>query len=63
MNLAETMVYRAVARGNRVWRVPLRPDGGVAKVGVFVQLSGEWGGPAGLALPELPARVHPLLRV
>ncbi len=50
MNLAETMVYLAVTRGNCVWRVPLRPDGGVAKVGVFVQLSGGWGGPDGLAM-------------
>jgi len=50
MNLAESMVYLAVTRGNCVWRVPLRADGGVAKVGVFVQLSGGWGGPDGLAL-------------
>ena len=50
MNLAETMVYLAVTRGNCIWRVPLRRDGGVAKVGVFVQLSGGWGGPDGLAL-------------
>ncbi len=50
MNLAETMVYLAVTRGNCVWRVPLRADGGVAKVGVFVQMSGGWGGPDGLAL-------------
>ena len=49
MNLSETMVYLAVTRGNCVWRVPLRADGGVAKVGVFVQLSGGWGGPDGLA--------------
>ena len=50
MNLEETMVYLAVTRGNCVWRVPLAPGGGVAKVGVFVQLSGGWGGPDGLAL-------------
>lgn len=50
MNLAETMVYVAVTRGNCIWRVPLRADGGVAKVGVFVQLSGGWGGPDGLAM-------------
>ena len=50
MNLDETMIYLAVTRGNCVWRVPLRSDGGVAKVGVFVQLSGGWGGPDGLAL-------------
>ncbi len=50
MNLEETMVYLAVTRGNCVWRVPLRADGGVAKVGVFIQMSGGWGGPDGLAL-------------
>jgi gluconolactonase len=52
MNLDETMLYLAVTRGNCVWRVPLRRDGGVAKVGVYIQLSGGWGGPDGLALDE-----------
>lgn len=50
LNLEETMVYLAVTRGNCVWRVPFARDGGVAKVGVFVQLSGGSGGPDGLAL-------------
>ena len=50
MNLQETMIYLAVTRGNCVWRVPLTRDGGVAKVGIFVQLSGGWGGPDGLAM-------------
>ena len=50
MNLNETMIYLAVTRGNCIWRVPLTPGGGVAKVGVFIQLSGGWGGPDGLAL-------------
>lgn len=50
MNREETMIYLAVTRGNCVWRVPLAEDGGVAKVGVFIQLSGGWGGPDGLAL-------------
>ena len=50
MNLAENMVYLAVTRGNCIWRVPLSPDGGVAKVGIYIQLSGGWGGPDGLAL-------------
>jgi gluconolactonase len=50
MNLDETMLYVAVTRGNCVWRVPLRRDGGVAKVGIYIQLSGGWGGPDGLAL-------------
>jgi gluconolactonase len=52
MNLDETMLYLAVTRGNCVWRVPLRRGGGVAKVGVYIQLSGGWGGPDGLALDE-----------
>lgn len=52
LNPSETAVYLAVTRGNCVWRVPLLPDGGVTKVGVFVQLSGGLGGPDGLALDE-----------
>src|SRR5258708_3414210 len=50
MNLNESMIYLAVTRGNCIWRVPLSPDGGVAKVGIYIQLSGGWGGPDGLAL-------------
>ena len=50
LNLDESMLYVAVTRGNCVWRVPLMADGSVAKVGLFVQLSGGWGGPDGLAL-------------
>ena len=46
---SETMLYVAVTRANAVWRVPLMPDGGVAKVGNFIQLSGG-GGPDGLAV-------------
>jgi len=52
MNLDETMLFLAVTRGNCVWRVPLRRDGGVAKVGIHIQLSGGWGGPDGLAIDE-----------
>jgi gluconolactonase len=33
-----------------VWRVPLLPDGGVTRVGIFIQLSGSLGGPDGLAV-------------
>jgi gluconolactonase len=40
MNREETMLYVAVTRGNCVWRVPLTRDGGVAKVGLYIQLSG-----------------------
>lgn len=42
-------LYVAVTRANAIWRVPLMPDGGVAKVGLFIQLSGG-GGPDGLAM-------------
>lgn len=42
-------LYVAVTRANAVWRVPLMPGGGVAKVGLFIQLSGG-GGPDGLAI-------------
>lgn len=45
----ETMLYVAVTRANAVWRVPLLADGGVAKVGNFIQLSGG-SGPDGLAV-------------
>jgi gluconolactonase len=49
MDLDETAILLAVTRANAIWRVPLMRDGGVAKVGTFVQLSGG-GGPDGLAL-------------
>ena len=49
MDLEETAVLLAVTRANAIWRVPLMRNGGVAKVGTFVQLSGG-GGPDGLAL-------------
>ena len=48
---SDEIVYVAVTRQNAVWRVPLMRDGGVAKVGVFIQLSGG-GGPDGLAIDE-----------
>ncbi|MBI1397826.1 MAG: SMP-30/gluconolactonase/LRE family protein [Betaproteobacteria bacterium] len=51
MNRNESVLYVAVTRGNCVWRVPFLPNGDIAKVGVFVQLSGG-GGPDGLALDE-----------
>jgi gluconolactonase len=47
----ETTLYLAVTRANAVWRVPLFPNGGVGKVGTFIQLSGG-GGPDGLAIDE-----------
>lgn len=52
LNLDESVLYVAVTRANAVWRVPLMRDGSVAKVGVFIQMSGG-GGPDGLALDEV----------
>ena len=45
----ETSLYLAVTRANAVWRVPFMPDGGVAKVGLYVQMTGG-SGPDGMAL-------------
>jgi gluconolactonase len=49
LNAAEDTVYLAVTRNNAVWRVPLLPDGGTFKVGIFLQLSGGVG-PDGMAI-------------
>lgn len=51
LNLAENQVFVAMTRDNAVWRLPLQPDGGVSKVGRFIQMSGGVG-PDGLALDE-----------
>jgi gluconolactonase len=51
-DLAETILYVAVTRDNSVWRLPLMPDGGVSKVGVFIRLSGGTAGPDGMALDQ-----------
>lgn len=45
----ERVLYLAVTRGNCVWRVPLLPDGSVAKVGQFFTSHGP-SGPDGLAV-------------
>lgn len=44
-------LFLAVTRANAVWRVPLQPDGGVAKVGLFFTSHGP-AGPDGLAMAE-----------
>lgn len=49
LNLDEGAIYVGVTRDNAVWRVPIRLDGSVAKVGAFIRLSGGTG-PDGLAL-------------
>ncbi len=51
MSHDESHLYLAVTRANAVWRVPFLRDGGVAKVGVQIQLSGGVG-PDGLALND-----------
>src|SRR5262249_54491633 len=52
LNLSESQIYLAVTRANAVWRLPIRHDGNVTKVGTFIQLSGGYAGPDGLALDE-----------
>ena len=49
-NPEETILFLAVTRANAVWRLPFAPDGGVTKVGVYLQLSGSLGGPDGMAM-------------
>lgn len=49
MDPKETMLYIAVTRANAVWRMPIRPDGSVHRVGLFCQLIGGWG-PDGLGV-------------
>ncbi|MEO6565896.1 MAG: SMP-30/gluconolactonase/LRE family protein, partial [Casimicrobiaceae bacterium] len=47
----EETIYLAATRQNAILRVPLMRDGTVAKVGIFIQLSGG-SGPDGLAIDE-----------
>lgn len=51
-NRTESLLYVAVTRANAVWRLPLRYSGDVSKVGAFIQLSGGFAGPDGMALDE-----------
>lgn len=48
---ADRVLYVAMTRANCMWHCPLKPGGGVAKVGVFAQLPGIHG-PDGLAMDE-----------
>jgi gluconolactonase len=50
MDLHEERLFVAMTRDNSVWRLPIMPDGGVSKVGRFLQLSGGLSGPDGMAL-------------
>jgi gluconolactonase len=47
----EKVLFVAMTRANCMWHCPLKPGGGVAKVGVFAQLPGIHG-PDGLAMDE-----------
>ena len=52
LNRTETQLLLAFTRANAIWRLPLMPDGSAAKVGTFIQMSGGYGGPDGMALDE-----------
>jgi gluconolactonase len=43
-------LYLAATRANAVWRLPLMTDGLPSKAGIFLQLSGGFAGPDGIAL-------------
>jgi gluconolactonase len=45
-----TTLYVAVTRANCVYRLPIRRDGAIGKVGVHLYLAGGSGGPDGLAV-------------
>jgi gluconolactonase len=47
---AGSTLYVCVTRGSCLYRVPIRDDGRVGKVGVHLNLSGGTGGPDGLAV-------------
>ncbi|MGD9941743.1 MAG: SMP-30/gluconolactonase/LRE family protein [Burkholderiaceae bacterium] len=47
----DRFLYLAATRANAIWRVPLRRDGTLGRVGLWIQMSGGTG-PDGLALDE-----------
>lgn len=47
----DRFLFLAVTRANAIWRIPMRRDGTLGRVGTFIQLSGG-GGPDGMALDE-----------
>ena len=49
LNADESQLYVAMTRANAIWRLPLMEDGGVSKVGMYIQMSGGVG-PDGIAL-------------
>lgn len=51
LTIDEQLLYVATTQANAIWRIILRPDGSVGKVGHFVQMTGSYGGgPDGLAM-------------
>ena len=49
----EKSLLLAVTRANCIWHLPFDHDGGIARVGLFIQLSGSaGGGPDGLAMDD-----------
>jgi gluconolactonase len=51
LDSTERTLFVAMTRDNAIWRIPLRSDGSVAKVGRFCSMFGT-GGPDGLAMDE-----------
>jgi gluconolactonase len=51
LNPAGTLLYVAATRGNCIWRGMVLPDGGITRVGVFIQMTGGTG-PDGLAVDQ-----------
>ena len=47
----DNFLYLAVTRANAIWRIPMRKDGTLGRVGTWIQMSGG-GGPDGLALDQ-----------
>lgn len=47
----DKFMYLAVTRANAIWRVPMRRDGTLGRVGTYIQMSGG-AGPDGMALDE-----------
>ncbi len=51
LNKAQNALFLAVTRANAIWKITLQPDGCIAKVGTFIQMSGG-SGPDGLAIDD-----------
>ena len=60
----DKVLFVAMTRANCMWHAPLKPGGGVAKVGVFALLPGMHG-PDGLAMDEAGNLLvaHPRVRI